>query len=84
METVASRRAGKGSKHLDFLSMYRDATDKDGKTFSASELPDELVTLIVAGFETQLADSGDPGLELAINLRSARDIVVQPVIRNDT
>jgi len=49
---IEDRRAGRGSQHFDFLSMYLDATDKQGKPFSDAELLDELMTLIVAGFET--------------------------------
>ncbi len=51
-EIIADRRAGKGSQHFDFLSMYLAATDKQGNKFSDAELLDELMTLIVAGFET--------------------------------
>jgi cytochrome P450 len=49
---IKDRRAGKGSDEFDFLSMYLQATDKDGQPFSDDELLDELMTLIVAGFET--------------------------------
>ena len=52
MTIIAGRRAGKTSRYYDFLSMYIDATDKQGKHFSDAELLDELMTLIVAGFET--------------------------------
>lgn len=52
MEIVGERRAGRGSRHFDFLSMYLDARDKQGRPFSDEELQDELMTLIVAGFET--------------------------------
>ena len=52
MEIIGSRRAGKGGEHFDFLSMYLEATDKQGNTFDDGELLDELMTLIVAGFET--------------------------------
>ncbi len=52
LSIIEDRRAGKGSRHFDFLSMYLDATDKQGNAFSDSELLDELMTLIVAGFET--------------------------------
>jgi len=51
-EIIADRRAGKGSQHFDFLSMYLEATDKQGNKFDDRELLDELMTLIVAGFET--------------------------------
>jgi len=51
-DIIADRRAGKGSQHFDFLSMYLEATDKQGNKFDDAELLDELMTLIVAGFET--------------------------------
>jgi len=49
---IEERRAGADSQHFDFLSMYLEATDKQGNRFSDGELLDELMTLIVAGFET--------------------------------
>ena len=38
--------------HSDFLSTYLQATDKQGGGFTDEELLDELMTLIVAGYET--------------------------------
>ena len=52
LSIIEDRRAGKGSDEFDFLSMYLEATDKEGSGFSDAELLDELMTLIVAGFET--------------------------------
>jgi len=52
LSIIEERRAGRGSAEFDFLSMYLKAEDKDGQPFSDSELLDELMTLIVAGFET--------------------------------
>ncbi len=52
LSIIEDRRAGKGSDEFDFLSMYLQATDKGGQPFSDRELLDELMTLIVAGFET--------------------------------
>jgi cytochrome P450 len=52
MTIIGGRRAGKTSRYFDFLSMYLEATDKQGQRFSDAELLDELITLIVAGFET--------------------------------
>ena len=49
---IKDRREGKSSAEFDFLSMYLQATDKEGQHFSDVELLDELMTLIVAGFET--------------------------------
>jgi cytochrome P450 len=52
LDIVARRRAGKGGDAFDFLSIYLAARDKAGNPFSDKELLDELVTLIVAGYET--------------------------------
>ena len=52
LEIIMKRRARSGSGSVDFLSMYMDATDKKGVGFKDNELLDELITLIVAGFET--------------------------------
>jgi len=52
LSIIEDRRVGKGSDEFDFLSMYLLATDKEGLPFSDAELLDELMTLIVAGFET--------------------------------
>jgi cytochrome P450 len=50
---VISERRCKGDQgQHDFLSMYVSARDKSGKPFSDRDLLDELMTLIVAGFET--------------------------------
>ena len=52
LSIIEDRRSGQGEGEFDFLSMYLEATDKDGQLFSDKELLDELMTLIVAGFET--------------------------------
>ena len=52
LEIIESRRSSGNVDTYDFLSMYMGATDKDGASFSEEELLDELITLIVAGFET--------------------------------
>lgn len=52
MSVVRERRQRTGDAPFDFLAMYMDARDKDGDPFSDEELLDELVTLIVAGYET--------------------------------
>ena len=49
---IAERRASSANEDFDFLSMYLQAVDKQGQAFSDTELLDELMTLIVAGFET--------------------------------
>jgi len=52
LSIIEDRRAGNASQQFDFLTMYLAATDKQGTQFSDRELLDELMTLIVAGFET--------------------------------
>jgi cytochrome P450 len=52
LSIIEDRRSGRGSEEFDFLMMYLQATDKNGQQFSDAELLDELMTLIVAGFET--------------------------------
>lgn len=52
LSIIEDRRSGQGDGEFDFLSMYLQATDKNGQLFSDTELLDELMTLIVAGFET--------------------------------
>ena len=52
LQIVAHRRGDPDVARYDFLSMYLAATDKDGRPFSDRELLDELMTLIVAGYET--------------------------------
>jgi cytochrome P450 len=52
MDIIEDRRSRGGDDSFDFLSMYLSAVDKQGQHFSDAELLDELMTLIVAGFET--------------------------------
>jgi cytochrome P450 len=52
LDLVNDRRDVGNPDTYDFLSMYMHATDKEGQGFSDEELLDELITLIVAGFET--------------------------------
>jgi cytochrome P450 len=56
LDIVAGRRgrpAGEpADERYDFLSAYVSATDKGGRSFTDRELLDELMTLIVAGYET--------------------------------
>ena len=52
LEIIESRRQSGNPETYDFLSMYMHATDKQGASFADNELLDELITLIVAGFET--------------------------------
>jgi len=52
LDVIKARRNGNDADQFDFLSMYMSATDKEGQPFTDDELLDELVTLIVAGYET--------------------------------
>lgn len=52
LEIIGARRTAGNAETYDFLSMYMHATDKQGTGFNDDELLDELITLIVAGFET--------------------------------
>jgi cytochrome P450 len=52
MGVIRQRREREEESPFDFLAMYMDARDKDGEPFTDEELLDELVTLIVAGYET--------------------------------
>jgi len=49
---IAKRRNQTSIEHFDFMSMYLAARDKNGQGFTDAELLDELITVIVAGFET--------------------------------
>ena len=52
LDIIAERRAADEDEPFDFLAMYLAARDKEGNGFNDRELLDELMTLIVAGFET--------------------------------
>jgi len=52
LDVINARREQGDHEQFDFLSMYMSATDKEGQRFTDDELLDELVTLIVAGYET--------------------------------
>jgi len=52
LSIVEGRRVAGRADAFDFLSIYLAARDKEGDPFSDRELLDELVTLIVAGYET--------------------------------
>ncbi len=52
LELIETRRSRTDEQHFDFMSMYLSARDKNGQAFSDEELLDELITLVVAGFET--------------------------------
>ncbi len=85
LSIIAERRNSDSSGVYDFLSIYLSATDKSGNKFSDDELLDELMTLIVAGYETSagtlnwawylLARNGDAEKEL---LDEAREMIPEP------
>lgn len=52
LQLVAARRKFGEAGQFDFLSIYLSARDKSGNAFNNTELLDELITLIVAGYET--------------------------------
>ena len=52
LDIIADRRASGLNGQFDFLEMYLAAKDKHEQAFSDRELLDEIMTLIVAGFET--------------------------------
>lgn len=52
LQLINERRERRETQHFDFMSMYLAALDKAGQPFSDAELLDELITLVVAGFET--------------------------------
>lgn len=52
LRIIDERRSDAPADDYDFLSVYLSAKDKAGKTYTDNELLDELMTLIVAGFET--------------------------------
>jgi len=52
LEVITARRQAGDPEEYDFLSMYLKAVDKSGNHFSDREVIDELITLIVAGYET--------------------------------
>lgn len=52
LSIIDERRQSEPAKHYDFLSMYMSAEDKSGEKYSDDELLNEIMTLIIAGFET--------------------------------
>ncbi len=89
MNVIRDRRARPGEEHVDFLSVYMNATDKAGDPFTDEELLDELVTLIVAGYETSAGTlnwawyliAGNPDAEHAL-LEEARVLMPDPATIN--
>ena len=52
LSIIMIRRKQRHSEDYDFLTMYLNASDKLGNKFTDIELIDEIITLIVAGYET--------------------------------
>jgi cytochrome P450 len=52
LELIETRRNRDADQSFDFMSIYVAAKDKNGVPFTDKELLDELITLVVAGFET--------------------------------
>ena len=52
LSIIDERRQSEPAEHYDFLSMYMSAEDKSGEKYSDDELLNEIMTLIIAGFET--------------------------------
>jgi len=67
LSVIEERRARPKQDEFDFLSMYLAAKDKNGEHFSDKELLDELITLIVAGYETSAGTLNWAWLMLALN-----------------
>lgn len=82
-QVIANRRKSGEDIPFDFLAMYMSATDKVGQPFTDAELLDELITLIVAGYETSAGTlnwawfllATHPDAELAL-LREASERIV--------
>ena len=80
LEIIEARRDAGNAESYDFLSMYMNATDRQGMAFGDDELLDELITLIVAGFETSANTlnwvwyllAGHPGVEDSVIEESHR------------
>lgn len=72
---IGKRRKEKKRNSPDFLSKYLDATDKMGIRFTDEELLDELITLLVAGYETSAGTLNWAWLQLARHEQAAQILV---------
>jgi len=61
----------------DFMHMYLNATDKDGLKFTDTELIDEIITLIVAGYETSAGTLNWLWLLLSQNIEAAEQLYIE-------
>jgi cytochrome P450 len=92
LDIVRERRGRNGDATTDFLSMYMTATDKAGEGFTEEELLDEIVTLIVAGYETSAGTlnwawyllAGHPQAEEALLAEARRCLPGTEDIDSDT
>ncbi|HSN51979.1 MAG TPA: cytochrome P450 [Woeseiaceae bacterium] len=92
LDIIAARRDAGNVETCDFLSMYMHATDKQGAAFSDDELLDELITLIVAGFETSANTlnwvwyllAGDVGVESKVIEESRRLVPTVSAVSADS
>jgi cytochrome P450 len=75
LSIIAERRNSDDSDYYDFLSIYLSATDKNGNKFSDDELLDELMTLIVAGYETSAGTLNWAWYLLARNVETEQKLV---------
>ena len=57
--------------------MYLNATDKDGLKFTDTELIDEIITLIVAGYETSAGTLNWVWLLLSQNIEAAEQLYIE-------
>lgn len=82
---IEQRRTSSDTELYDFLSIYLHARDKEGNSFSDEELLDELMTLIVAGYETSAGTlnwawyllAGHPEIENRL-LAESIDVIASP------
>ena len=72
---IGKRRKEKATDSPDFLSKYLEATDKTGIKFTDEELLDELITLLVAGYETSAGTLNWAWLQLAQHAQAAQMLV---------
>jgi cytochrome P450 len=77
LSIIDERRNSDSSDLFDFLSIYLSATDKSGNKFSDEELLDELMTLIVAGYETSAGTLNWAWYLLARNTDAEQELLVE-------
>lgn len=75
LDVIRARREQGADDQFDFLSMYMSATDKEGEHFTDDELLDELITLIVAGYETSAGTLNWAWFLLAKNPQAEADLI---------